>query len=130
MSERLTTEQMANLEASHSAIENDYRPTCESVNYGSGCPGATYHSTAFWCDAVAAMPLLLAEIRERRARDARAFIDIVFDGPPSHESGRFVEVEDERGHSVNAGEWIDRGDGMFALRISADAINARAKESL
>ena len=47
----------------------------------------------------------------------RAFIDIVFDGPPSHESGRFVEVENEHGASIRAGEWIDRGDGLWALRI-------------
>lgn len=46
------------------------------------------------------------------------FIDIVFDGPPSHESGRFVESEDENGHGINAGEWIDRGNGLWALRIS------------
>ncbi len=51
-----------------------------------------------------------------RAREA-AFIDVVFDGPPSHEPGRFVEVENEAGASVKAGEWIDRGDGYWALRI-------------
>lgn len=45
------------------------------------------------------------------------YLDIVFDGPPSHESGRFVEVESPAGRSVNVGEWIDRGDGMWALRI-------------
>lgn len=44
-------------------------------------------------------------------------LDIVFDGPPGHTAGRFVEVEDANGKSVNAGEWIDRGDGMWALRI-------------
>ena len=33
------------------------------------------------------------------------------------ESGRFVEVENELGASVKAGEWIDRGDGYWALRI-------------
>jgi hypothetical protein len=48
----------------------------------------------------------------------RDFVDVVFDGPPGHEAGRFVEVEDSRGHSINAGEWIDRGDGMWALRIA------------
>ncbi len=57
---RLTDTALANLEASHAAIENDYRPTCESVNYGNGCPGATYHSTAFWRDAVASVPAMLA----------------------------------------------------------------------
>lgn len=45
------------------------------------------------------------------------FIDVVFDGPPNAESGRFVEVEDHRGHSMRVGEWLDRGDGMWALRI-------------
>jgi len=45
------------------------------------------------------------------------FIDIVFDGPPSHKSGRFIEVENEQGASVGVGEWIDRKDGFWALRI-------------
>ena len=35
---------------------------------------------------------------------------IVFDGPPSHESGRFVEVESMiDGRSVGAGEWTQAG---------------------
>ena len=44
-------------------------------------------------------------------------IDIVFDGPPSHESGRFVEVENERGESINFGEWVERPDGYWVLRF-------------
>jgi hypothetical protein len=32
------------------------------------------------------------------------YLDIVFDGPPSHESGRFVEVEDIEGRSIRADE--------------------------
>lgn len=44
-------------------------------------------------------------------------IDVVFDGPPDVEAGRFVEVEDLHGNSVNVGEWIDRGDGTWALRL-------------
>jgi hypothetical protein len=44
-------------------------------------------------------------------------IDIVFDGPPSHESGRFVEVEDEHGASIKVGYWVQRGDGYWALRL-------------
>lgn len=46
-------------------------------------------------------------------------INIVFDGPPSHESGRFVEVETDDGKSINVGEWIKRPDGLWALRITA-----------
>jgi len=45
------------------------------------------------------------------------YIDIVFDGPPSHESGRFVEVENSQGRSVKLGEWVEREDGLWALRI-------------
>ena len=42
---------------------------------------------------------------------------VVFDGPPSHESGRFVECEDAEGHGINAGEWVERPNGWWALRI-------------
>ena len=45
------------------------------------------------------------------------YVDVVFDGPPGPESGRFVEVEDMEGASVRAGVWIDRGDGYWALRL-------------
>lgn len=44
-------------------------------------------------------------------------IRIVFDGPPGPTSGRFVEVEDEHGRSINAGEWVERDDGLWELRI-------------
>ena len=46
------------------------------------------------------------------------FFDVVFDGH------LFVEVEDEQGRSFNAGEWIDRGDGLWALRIARTAPQA------
>ena len=45
-------------------------------------------------------------------------INIVFDGPPSHESGRFIEVETDDGKGISAGEWIERDDGLWALRIT------------
>ena len=45
------------------------------------------------------------------------WIDIVFDGPPSHESGRFVETEDSEGYGISIGTWIERPDGFWALRI-------------
>lgn len=45
------------------------------------------------------------------------FVDVVFDGPPAHQSGRFIEVEDLNRAGVNIGHWIDRGDGYWALRI-------------
>jgi hypothetical protein len=44
-------------------------------------------------------------------------LDILFDGPPGPEAGRFVEVNDSTGKSVSLGEWIERPDGYWALRI-------------
>ena len=44
-------------------------------------------------------------------------IDIMFDGPPS-EPGRFVEVEDREGMSIRLGRWVERGDGLWALRVT------------
>ncbi len=55
-------------------------------------------------------------------------INIVFDGPPAPEGGRFVEVETDDGHSMRIGHWLERPDGTWALRIenvqiSPDVIN-------
>jgi len=46
-------------------------------------------------------------------------INIIFDGPPGPEPGRFVEVETDDGKSINAGEWIEREDGLWSLRITS-----------
>jgi hypothetical protein len=43
-------------------------------------------------------------------------LHIIFDGPPSHESGRFVEVENDDGASITIGRWEQRGD-LWALII-------------
>ena len=45
-------------------------------------------------------------------------INIIFDGPPSKKSGRFVEVETDNGQSISIGKWIKRRDGYWALRIT------------
>jgi hypothetical protein len=45
------------------------------------------------------------------------YIDIVFDGPPGPECGRFVEVEDPQQCSIVIGNWVEREDGYWALRI-------------
>ena len=46
-------------------------------------------------------------------------VDIVFDGPPGPESGRFIEAEDADGKSIKFGEWLERADGRWVLRITA-----------
>lgn len=63
-------------------------------------------------------------------KHAPGHVDIVFDGPPYHESGRFVEVEDEAQRSISIGEWVQRGD-YWVLRIPASArLIAAAPEML
>jgi hypothetical protein len=44
---------------------------------------------------------------------SKGTIRIVFDGLPGPEVGRFVEVEDETGKSVNVGEWSQEGDYWY-----------------
>lgn len=64
-----TEEHWRLLEAALDNIENEYQPTCETVNYGNGCPGATDASLEFWRRAADCVPGMLKEIRERRAKD-------------------------------------------------------------
>ena len=47
----------------------------------------------------------------------KGHVDIVFDGPPGPVSGHFIEVENDAGESICFGEWIEREDGMWCLRI-------------
>lgn len=44
------------------------------------------------------------------------YIDILFTVAP-HAEGEFVEVENMHGQSIKAGEWIQREDGFWVLRI-------------
>ena len=63
-----------------------------------------------------------AEALRKRARPAQAApqeLRIVLDGPPGPEAGRFVEVENAAGRSVNAGEWRERADGLWELVLHA-----------
>lgn len=62
--------------------------------------------------------VIVADVVTKAAATALyRLIDVVFDGPPGPNTGRFVEVEDEAGRSVDVGKWIERPDGYWALRI-------------
>lgn len=45
-------------------------------------------------------------------------INVVFDGPPSPDGPRFIDVETDDGRSLMAGEWVERPDGRWVLRIA------------
>lgn len=44
---------------------------------------------------------------------------IVCDGPPS-DFPHFIEVENEQGKSLRAGEWNERPDGLWELVIEPE----------
>jgi hypothetical protein len=58
---------------------------------------------------------------------------IRFDGPPSHDAGRFIETEDAEGRGVGGFEWRDNGDGTWSLgpfaRVSGEANDGGADEA-
>lgn len=58
---------------------------------------------------------------------AEKVLRIIFDGPPGHEAGRFIEVESESGKSVSGGEWREINDGLWELRIDLLPALARAR---
>lgn len=90
----------------------------------------------FWKDAAKANLDFLYKERDRAeaaladaVKAEREAICIVFDGPPSPEAGRFVEVETDDGKSINIGQWSLRDDGFWQLRIEAAAIRARGEKN-
>jgi hypothetical protein len=44
-------------------------------------------------------------------------INIIFDGPPSPDGCQFIEIETDDGKSVTVGQWSERDNGTWALRI-------------
>ena len=54
----------------------------------------------------------------------RRELRFVIDGPPGRpESGRFVELENERGESIAVGEWRERPDGLWELVVSVRGVD-------
>lgn len=66
---------------------------------------------------VSEVGVLIRELKAMRQNAGAEFVDVVFDGPPGPEAGRFVEAEHPPGTSVNVGRWIDRKNGYWALRV-------------
>ncbi len=58
------------------------------------------------------------------------FIEIIFDASNGPMNMVFVEVENEKGQSVNVGEWHDQAEGYSALRIPLGQSTAGSQEQL
>lgn len=44
-------------------------------------------------------------------------VNVVFDGPPDPDGPRFIETEDPDGFGIKCGEWVDLGEGRWALQF-------------
>ena len=73
-------------------------------------------------DSLKEVDAILAAGFERLLDTESRLIDVVFDGPPDHDGGRFVELEVD-GFSVGAGEWVQNED-VWMLRLSIKEIKA------
>lgn len=60
---------------------------------------------------------LLSVPSRAEAIGARTNYHIVFDGFPAPDGPRFVELENDAGRSISAGEWNRRADGLTELVI-------------
>lgn len=45
-------------------------------------------------------------------------INIMFDSPPGPHAPLFIDVVDDAGKGINVGEWIEKEQGEWALRIT------------
>lgn len=63
--------------------------------------------------------------RPSAPHEGYAIVDIVFDGPPSHDAPRLVEVESPPGTGIRFGKWVEREDGYWVLRFT-EALNAHS----
>lgn len=45
------------------------------------------------------------------------YFDLVFDVSPSSPENQFIEAEDDAGKSFNVGEWSERANGTWQLRV-------------
>ena len=99
-------------------LEN-IKAKCEQYQTTNDIGDPEFHAIlGFIYDAACKLP-------NRPAAGEGDYVDIVFDGPPSHESGRFVEVENAKGQSIRFGEWVHRPDGFWVLRIKGEDMLAQ-----
>lgn len=71
--------------------------------------------SAVYRDAAGFHDALLKHFSRAIANDA---VHLVFDQFPCPQGARFIEAEDSKGRSINAGEWRKREDGYVELVLS------------
>lgn len=98
-------------EAERSVVENS-----ETKPYLEG-DGDLVEATAEQHDECSRLRADNERLRALLGIEEGQHVDIVFDGPPSHQGPRFIEVEDVQGNSISIGHWVWRPDGFWVLRL-------------
>jgi hypothetical protein len=94
----------------HTMVPGDEPATLECAPY---CAGGLIK----W-DDVALRAILRDFARELLTEPPGPAIDIVFDRSPGPDPPRFIEVENMDRESIHIGEWLQRDDGYWVLRIT------------
>lgn len=98
-------------------------------------PGPQEGANAAWASLGQKMGFEALTVKPVRGKGERFFtaetarpsgVVIVFDGPPEHESGRFVEVERD-GASIGFGRWVEHGAFWYlAIQEELDAAGGKS----
>lgn len=71
--------------------------------------------------------VLIDALREAQG-ERKQEIHLVFDGPPEHVAGRFVEAENSAGESISVGRWEQRGEYWHLIIDAGEQRRVRPKE--
>lgn len=109
--------ELATVDPDQAPVESDEGDAVEALPLCDAC--GTARAASFVVDMWQCKGCMTELSQEGATEDPEPeFVWIVFDGPPSHEAGRFVEVEDGKGASINFGEWHEQRDGYWCLRVN------------
>ena len=90
-----------------------YKDNCPMNAPELGCPFYDKPAPRLADRIIEDMPQYFGESISAYQAEMPEAVYVIFDGPPSHESGRFVEVENAQGKSVSAGEWKPNGGTVY-----------------
>ncbi len=95
---------------------------------GDSCPTGLCGAGEFFDPENPPLKCQYINLSPTQPSEVGPFIEIIFDASNGPMNMVFVEVENEKGQSVNVGEWHDQAEGYSALRIPLGQSTARSKE--
>ncbi len=97
---------------------------------GDSCPTGLCGAGEFFDPENPPLKCQYINLSPTQPSEVGPFIEIIFDASNGPMNMVFVEVENEKGQSVNVGEWHDQAEGYSALRIPLGQSTAGSQEQL